>query len=43
MCTEGEVMRAALPNAFLLESETIISKNNALELNELIASILSQL
>ncbi|WP_028281793.1 replication restart helicase PriA [Olleya marilimosa] len=34
MCTEGEVMRAALPNAFLLESETIISKNNALELNE---------
>ena len=34
MSTEGEVMRAALPNAFLLESETIISKNNALELNE---------
>ncbi|WGD34150.1 primosomal protein N' [Olleya sp. YS] len=28
MCTEGEVMRAALPNAFLLESETIISKND---------------
>ena len=24
MCTLGEVMRAALPNAFLLESETII-------------------
>ena len=34
MSTEGEVMRAALPNAFLLESETIISKNNALDLNE---------
>ncbi len=34
MCTEGEVMRAALPNAFLLESETIISKNNAIVLNE---------
>lgn len=27
MCTVGEVMRAALPNAFLLESETIISRN----------------
>ena len=25
MCTLGEVMRAALPNAFLLESETIIT------------------
>ncbi len=25
MCTMGEVMRAALPNAFLLESETIIT------------------
>lgn len=25
MCTEGEVMRASLPSAFLLESETIIS------------------
>ena len=24
MCTEGEVMRASLPSAFLLESETII-------------------
>lgn len=24
MCTEGEVMRAALPNAFLLESETVV-------------------
>lgn len=27
MCTEGEVMRAALPSAFLLESETIIRVN----------------
>ncbi|WP_298761197.1 primosomal protein N' [uncultured Psychroserpens sp.] len=28
MCTLGEVMRAALPSAFILESETIISKND---------------
>jgi len=27
MCSEGEVMRAALPAAFLLESETVIRKN----------------
>ena len=27
MCTLGEVVRAALPNAFLLESETIIALN----------------
>lgn len=27
MCTLGEVMRAALPSAFLIESETIITKN----------------
>ncbi|WP_452227051.1 replication restart helicase PriA [Lacinutrix cladophorae] len=27
MCTLGDVMRAALPSAFMLESETIISKN----------------
>ncbi len=27
MCTEGEVMRAALPSAFLLESETILRVN----------------
>jgi primosomal protein N' (replication factor Y) len=26
MCSVGEVMRAALPNAFILESETIITK-----------------
>ena len=27
MCTLGEVMRAALPSAFILESETIITRN----------------
>ncbi|TDU39746.1 replication restart DNA helicase PriA [Gelidibacter sediminis] len=27
MCTLGDVLRAALPNSFLLESETIITKN----------------
>ena len=27
MCSIGEVMRAAMPNAFIIESETIISKN----------------
>jgi primosomal protein N' (replication factor Y) len=27
MCTLGEVMRAALPSAFILESESIISRN----------------
>ncbi|AJR03862.1 replication restart helicase PriA [Siansivirga zeaxanthinifaciens] len=27
MCTLGDVMRAALPNAFVLESETIVTKN----------------
>ncbi len=27
MCTLGDVMRAALPSAFILESETVISKN----------------
>ncbi|MGE5944148.1 MAG: primosomal protein N', partial [Flavobacteriales bacterium] len=34
MCTLGDVMRAALPNAFILESETIISKNNVKEIDE---------
>ena len=29
MCTEGEVMRASLPKAFLLESETIIKLHSA--------------
>ena len=28
LCTLGDVLRAALPNSFLLESETIITKNN---------------
>ena len=28
MCTMGDVMRAALPSAFILESETVILKNN---------------
>ena len=27
MCSLGEVMRAAMPNAFILESETLISQN----------------
>lgn len=34
MCTLGEVMRAALPSAFVLESETIISKNNDCVIND---------
>ena len=34
LCTLGEVMRAALPNAFLLESETIIQKNNRVEIKD---------
>ena len=29
MCSLGDVYRAALPSAFLLESETIINKNDA--------------
>lgn len=35
MCSIGEVMRAAMPNAFILESETIISKNEKNEVNDL--------
>lgn len=35
MCSVGEVMRAAMPNAFILESETIISKNEKNEVNDL--------
>ncbi|MFK5878560.1 MAG: primosomal protein N' [Flavobacteriaceae bacterium] len=31
MCTMGDVLRAALPSAFLLESETAILKNNNFE------------
>lgn len=34
MCSLGEVMRAALPGAFVLESETVISKNNEIVLND---------
>lgn len=34
MCAIGEVMRAALPNAFLLESETIVVKNQDIEFDE---------
>ena len=34
MCSLGEVMRAALPSAFILESETVISKNNDTILND---------
>ncbi|WP_296381739.1 primosomal protein N' [Winogradskyella sp.] len=34
MCSLGEVMRAAMPNAFLLESETIISKNEKTKIND---------
>ncbi|NND51299.1 MAG: primosomal protein N', partial [Flavobacteriaceae bacterium] len=34
MCTLGEVMRAALPSAFLLESESIISKRSDIEIND---------
>ncbi len=34
MCTRGEVMRAALPSAFLLESETIILKNDKASIDE---------
>jgi len=34
MCTIGEVMRAALPSAFILESETIITRNKDVVLND---------
>ncbi len=34
MCSLGEVMRAALPSAFLLESETVISRNKNIEIDE---------
>jgi primosomal protein N' (replication factor Y) len=34
MCSLGEVMRAAMPNAFILESETIISKNDKIEVKD---------
>ena len=34
MCTEGEVLRAAIPSAFLLESETIVQLLKDSEVNE---------
>src|SRR5690606_32936131 len=34
MCTPGEVFRAAVPSAFLLESETIITKSENLSFSE---------
>lgn len=34
MCALGEVMRAALPSAFILESETVISKNTEVQIND---------
>ncbi len=35
LCSEGEVLRAALPSAFLLESETIIEKHPDINQNEI--------
>lgn len=34
MCTVGEVMRAALPSAFILESETVITKSSQANVND---------
>jgi len=34
MCTEGEVLKAALPGAFLLESETVVELNTSTAINE---------
>ena len=34
MCAEGEVMKAALPSAFLLESETVVELNKKGEFDE---------
>ncbi|GAA4267908.1 replication restart helicase PriA [Hyunsoonleella aestuarii] len=34
MCTLGDVMRAALPSAFILESETVISKSSLTNIDE---------
>jgi primosomal protein N' (replication factor Y) len=34
MCTIGEVFRSAVPSAFLLESETLILKNEGVEVDE---------
>ncbi|MDO1500284.1 primosomal protein N' [Winogradskyella maritima] len=35
LCSLGEVMRASLPNAFLLESETVIHANTNAEVDEM--------
>lgn len=35
MCTIGEVFRSAVPSAFLLESETLILKNDRAEVDEM--------
>lgn len=34
MCSVGEVMRAALPSPFILESETVIYKNTEVQIND---------
>ena len=34
MCSLGEVMRAAMPNAFIIESETMLTKNEAIIIQE---------
>ncbi|WP_040282342.1 replication restart helicase PriA [Psychroserpens damuponensis] len=34
MCTLGDVMRAALPGPFILESETVVSKNESVIIND---------
>lgn len=34
MCTEGEVLRAAIPSAFLLESETVVQLLKGVEVQE---------
>ncbi len=34
MCTLGDVMRSALPSAFVLESETVITKNSVKTIDE---------
>lgn len=34
MCTLGEVFRSAVPSAFLLESETLVLKNNTIQTDE---------
>jgi len=34
MCSKGEVMKAALPGAFLLESETIVLRNDSVSVDD---------